>query len=68
MPGSPVESCSLCQTGLWPALACFLAKVVNVEPFSADIAFLVCLFSVFFSFCVLQVSLSSQNTDPHIQL
>lgn len=48
VPRSPVKSFFLCQTGLWPAVACFLARVV--EPFTADIAFLVCLFSVCFFF------------------
>ena len=65
VPGSPVESCSLCQTGLWPALACFLAKVVNVEPFSADIALLVCLFSVFFFPFVFCRSLYPARTQIH---
>lgn len=65
VPGSPVESCSLCQTGLWPALACFLAKVVDVEPFSADIAFLVCLFSVFFFPFVFCRSLYPARTQIH---
>lgn len=66
VPGSPVESCSLCQTGLWPALACFLAKVVNVEPFSADIAFLVCLFSVFFFLlCSAGLSIQPEHRSTH---
>lgn len=65
VPGSPVESCSLCQTGLWPALACFLAKVVNVEPFSADIALLVCLFSVVFFPFVFCRSLYPARTQIH---
>lgn len=64
MPRSPVKICFLCQTGLWPALACFLAKVV--EPFSADIAFLVCLFSVvFFLLCSAGLSIQPEHRSTH---
>lgn len=47
------------------ASSCFLAKVVDVEPFSADIAFLVCLFSVFFFPFVFCRSLYPARTQIH---
>lgn len=64
VPGSPVESCSLCQTGLWPALV-FLPKLWMWSLLVLTLLFLFACFLCFFFPFVFCRSLYPARTQIH---
>jgi len=65
VPGSPVESCSLCQTGLWPALV-FLPKLWMWSLLVLTLLFLfACFLCFFFLLCSAGLSIQPEHRSTH---